>query len=81
MKEYKITEEMKEIYDEKQAFDDCRDSCLKMVFKTKKAIKFAKLSRQHNNKFWDFVYELYPELIGKAIHYTRATMAITIVDK
>ena len=68
MKEYKITEEIMELFDEVDQLSILRDKCVESFFKTRKAIYYAKRAAKAQRKAWKLVFELYPELPENAAY-------------
>ena len=60
--ELKATQELIDLNVEYIAMLGCRDKCIRLVFRTKSAIKYAKLAEKARSKFWRLSVELYPEL-------------------
>ena len=67
--EYKITEEICELFSESQDAKLCMESAVGSVWGTRRAIAFARKTREKTTSAWELVYELYPELIGKNITF------------
>ena len=78
MKKYKVTEEIKDLFLECNAAAECRDSCINLLFRTRKAIYYAKKSLAANDKAWDLVFKLWPELKSKRIQYHRDISEVKI---
>ena len=58
----KPTQELIDIFDEYQACKSCRDSCINLIFGSRKAIKYAKKAEKTHRKFWLLSEKLHPEL-------------------
>jgi len=43
---------------------DCRDACIRSIFKTKRAIYYGKQGEKARRKFWGLARELHPNLKG-----------------
>jgi len=71
MKTYEATEEIKELFKEGIAADGCRDRAIKLVFATRRAIRFGKMAVESYAKAWDLARELYPEVAKGAWHYNH----------
>ena len=60
-KKLPLTQEILDIGDDYLAAIECRDHCIKSIFKTKKAIFYQKQASKILEKFWDLIHELYPQ--------------------
>jgi len=59
----------------------CRDQCLLMPFRTKKALHFAKQAVDARQKAWDIIYTLWPVTsAGGKWQYSPSTKKITLLD-
>lgn len=70
MSEYKITEEIRDIFDESSACEHLSEKCINLFFFTRKAIKLKKKSIQLNRKGWNLVFDLHPEIKRKDVEIT-----------
>jgi hypothetical protein len=77
MSEYKITEEMKDMFLEYVSAANCRDIAVKTCFFTKTAIKYGKIAEKKRLKFWEMLYDLYPNLKNKELQYNSNNMFVT----
>ena len=57
-----LSEELKNLWIDKEALDSLKESYVKRPFGFKKALKCAKLSEANRFKFWTSIKKLYPEL-------------------
>ena len=71
MSEYKITEEIRDIFDESSACANLSERCIDLFFFTRKAITLKKKSIKLNRKGWNLVFDLHPELQGKDLEVTK----------
>jgi hypothetical protein len=62
MNELKPTQELIDLDNEVIACEKCRDVCIKMIFRTKSAIKYAKKAIKLRRKFWELSERLHPEI-------------------
>ena len=62
MEELKVPEEMVELMEEYQVFNECRDQCINSFFKAKRAIYYGKQAKKAERKFWSMAYKLYPQV-------------------
>lgn len=80
-KEYPISEEIKEMFDEMASLEECRDLAIEKVFGWKRAAYFGKRSKTMWRKAWDAVMELYPEFKYKEMEYVHILGAITLKEE
>lgn len=80
-KEYKIPQELVELFDEMRGLEYLRDQYIEMAFGFNKAKKCATKAEKLRSQVWRKVYQLYPRLKGKAIEYFYARQAVMIQDK
>ena len=71
MSEYKITEEIVDIFDESSACANLSERCINIFFYTRKAIKLKKKSIKLDRKGWELIFDLHPELQGKDLEITK----------
>jgi hypothetical protein len=57
-----ISEEIKDLFAEAEASQECRDACIKQFFGWKRAAYFAKRQREYSRKAWKAAGEIYPEV-------------------
>jgi len=79
-KEFKVSEEIQDIWIEYAACIGCRDKCINSVFKAKRAINYGKGAEKARCKFFRMVRDLYPELRDVAINYSHDDGLIRITD-
>lgn len=72
-KTYQVSEEIKELFNCARANDDCRDSCLTLLFRTKRAIEYARASIKANDEAWRQFLAVYPNLRGRNLEYRWET--------
>ena len=80
-KQYKVTEEIAELFLEGNAAEDCRDAAVESLFFSKRAIEYGKTARRAFEKAWNLIYDLYPELRGKGLTFRRKEMDVVINEK
>lgn len=73
-KEYPVPEEIRDLFDDKNAASDLRDVYAKLPFGFKKASKCARDAQRLETKAWRKVYEIYPELIGIELTHWAGTI-------
>ena len=78
IKEYKVSKEIKDMFEDMQSYFDCRDSAIKNVFGWKRAAYFAKRGNQVRAEAWKTVTALYPELEGIKCHYDYTSDSVKI---
>lgn len=78
---YELTKEINELFDRTHACNECRDIAIKLFFTTKKAIFYATEAKKANDKAWQLVYKLYPELKGKSLSYDHDTETVHIMTE
>lgn len=72
-KEYEIPQEIKDLFEEADALEDCRDASVRNFFGYRRAIKYSKESVRKSRKAWNMIYEIYPELRNKKLTYSWHT--------
>ena len=75
--ELEVPEEVRELFDEVAACNQCRDVCIRSVFKAKRAIYYAKKAVRANEDAWRKVRELWPQTEKGAWQYSRDTLKVT----
>lgn len=70
MSEYKISAEIIEMFDQQQAFENCRDSCVANVFGWKRAAHFGLEAVKCKHKAFEAVCSVYPDLRDKRWTYS-----------
>jgi len=80
MESLKVPEEIREIFDDGLAAQNCRDECINSLFKAKRAIYYSKKHLQANRKAWELIFEVWPELKGKYCSYSYRSGLVTIKD-
>ncbi len=78
--EYKISEEIIEMFDRAQVAEACRDKCIDKLFGWKRAAHYGFEAVKWNRKAWDAVKAVYPEIRGKAITYRYGSSSVSIKD-
>jgi hypothetical protein len=78
-KTYQISEEIRRLFDDARANYDFRDSCINLLFRTKRAIEYARASVKANDEAWRLVFALYPNLRGRPLEYRWETR--DVVDR
>ena len=68
--EYDVPEKLAIFMDKVCASEDLRDKCIKYPFGFRRAKKCAADMHYFKRKFWIGVFEIYPELKGKALSYS-----------
>jgi len=76
-KEYEIPEETKDIFDTYTSALECRDECIRSVFKANRAIKYGKKAEKARIEFWRQVSALHPTL-KKPLEYNIEKGVITV---
>ena len=59
--ELEVPEEVRELFEEVVACNQCRDVCIRSVFKAKRAIYYAKKAIRANTDAWRKVRVLWPQ--------------------
>jgi hypothetical protein len=72
-KELNVPDELVDLMVEWAVCIQCRDECIKSIFKARRAIYYGKLAEKANRKFWKMVNELYPETKTGVWSYSPAT--------
>ena len=72
----KVSEEIRELFDETISAGFCRDRCILSIFKAKRAIYYAKKSLQANRKAWTLVHQIYPETTTGIWRYDHVTGSV-----
>lgn len=80
-KELEVPEELKELMLDWKVSIECRDKCIAMVFKAKRAIYYGKLADKANRKFWKKAKDLYPEINEGSWSYNFDSEKIIAVDQ
>ena len=62
MTELEVPEELKELMLDYRAGIQCRDKSIESFFRAKRAINYGKGAEKARRKFWQLVYELYPDV-------------------
>ena len=75
--ELDVPEEVRELFDEVVACNQCRDVCIRSVFKAKRAIYYAKKAVRANVIAWHKVRELWPQTEKGAWQYSVDTFKVT----
>lgn len=73
MRTYQATEEIKAIFTEGLAAEGCRDRAIKLVFATRRAIRFGVIAANCFAKAWALVHDLHPETSSGPWHYNYAS--------
>ena len=73
MKKYEATKEIKDLFTEGLSAEHCRDKAIKLVFATRRAIRFGKIAISTYAKAWELVTELFPETRNGAWHYNHTS--------
>lgn len=68
-KEYKIPEELEKLQHEQTVYEKLRDLYVYVPFGFRLAKKCAQKAVEKRIQFWDGVFDLYPELKGKALEF------------
>lgn len=77
MKTYQTTEEIRKLFAEGMAADGCRDRAIKLVFATRRAVRFGEIAATAYSKAWAQVAELYPDTAKGAWHYNHRSGEIS----
>ena len=77
-KQYKVTEEIRDLWNEYIACIGCRDKCIDSIFKSKRAISYGKSAEKAKLKFWVMLRDLHPEIGGRPISYCHEKGVATI---
>ena len=77
--ELEVPEEVRELFDEVVACNQCRDVCIRSVFKARRAIYYAKKAVRANAAAWQKVHELWPQTAKGAWQYSHETFKVTQV--
>ena len=64
-----VSEEIVDLFDMGTAAEECRDICVKSVFRTRRAIFYGKQAIKHRRDAWKLISELYPELTGRLAYH------------
>jgi hypothetical protein len=77
-KEYEVSEEIVEMFEDMRSYYDCRDSAIKNCFTWKRAAYYAKRGNQERDKAWRAIIEIYPELAGvtASFNFTRSVVIV-----
>jgi len=70
IKYYDLPQEILDLLDEYANYISLKEMYTKVPFGFKKAIKSGKIAIEKSNKFWNKIYELYPELKNKNVKFT-----------
>lgn len=73
-----IPEEIQDMFASMAAHEECRDVCVGKVFGWKRAAYFAKKSLKERMEAWAAIYEIYPNLKGKACTYSFESKKIVM---
>jgi hypothetical protein len=65
-----LPEEIVELFDMAAAAKECRDICVRSLFRARRAIFYGKQDIKHRRQAWDLVYELYPDMKDATVTYT-----------
>lgn len=76
-KELEVPEEVRELFDEVLACNQCRDECIRSVFKAKRAIYYAKKAVRANTDAWRKVRELWPQTADGHWKYSHDTALVS----
>jgi len=68
-KKHNLPKEISDLFIEFHACQKCRDSAIRQIFSSRKAISYAKKAIKAQTKAWKLVFELYPKLKNKAIRW------------
>ena len=77
--ELEVPEEVRELFDEVVACNQCRDVCIRSVFRAKRAIYYAKKAARANADAWRKVRELWPQTEKGRWQYSHDTFKVTQV--
>ena len=69
MKTYQATEEIKALFTKGHAAEGCRDRAIKLVFATRRAIRFGVIAENCYSKAWNLARELFPDVANGKWHY------------
>ena len=75
--ELDVPEEVRELFDEVVACNQCRDVCIRSLFKANRAIYYAKKAVRANNDAWRKVRELWPQTATGSWQYRHDTFKVT----
>lgn len=64
-----VPEEVSDLFDDKWVSEQCRDYCIKSMFRAKRAIYYGRLAKKAERKAWELVYELYPDMRGESLTF------------
>jgi hypothetical protein len=79
---YPVPDEVVELFDDKIVSEQCRDKCIKSLFKAKRAIYYGREARKAERKAWQLIYDLYPDLEGKNLTFEFYKRAVRLkLDK
>jgi hypothetical protein len=62
VQELETPQEIQDLFAEVQAANECRDACVKSVFRAERAIYYGKKAVVANAKAWALLKEIYPEM-------------------
>ena len=80
-KEYKVSKEIAELFNEVLAAKQCRDIAVESIFHARRAIFYGKIYVKNNTTAWNLVRKLYPELNGKLLNYDYYKETLTILGE
>lgn len=81
MKKYKIPEEIHDIFCEYQSLEILKESYVKQYFGYKKSKRCTIDAFKARAKFWNKVFNLYPNLVDKNLIYDANSRNIEVVVK
>ena len=65
------TKELQDLMCESVAAEACRDSAINLVFRTSRALYYAKIALNAESKFWKLATKLHPEIKNETYHYNH----------
>jgi hypothetical protein len=68
---YPVTEEITNLFIESISAYECRKKSINSIWGTKRAINYGKVYHKKEDKAWELIHKLYPELEGKNLRYLR----------
>lgn len=78
--EYDLPEEVVDMFEDAEAYFDCRDSAIKNIFRWKRAAYFSKQGFTARRRAWAAAFKVYPELKGKGIQYDYSKQVLISIE-
>jgi hypothetical protein len=71
-----VPAEVREMFERAIALTQCRDECIRSVFKARRAIYYAEKAVRTNNEAWRLVKAIWPQTTQGVWGYNHGTMRV-----